>query len=507
MKNTLLLSLFLILGFCKISAQYNAVDFIPNNDTRTIYIPINFNIFRNSAGTTNFTNNETTRTKFREVITWMNATLANNTAPSDPVPGYILLPSAKIQFVYNDVYFYNDSANYNLSTGAGLTQMTTRIKSYDKNRLEQLNVMFNDIDSPVANGVGEDNGISSPYEAYVMMFNACSPNNMYERLCAASQTLTHEIMHLLGLDHTYLQGHEICDRTDPDFLDDVFLPYYDMSNCPDTLIDPQCDICWDNYEGDPYDPNFRSSNNIMGGMFLNNYYMSRKQIGRMHKYLHMNKISEYAYVQNPTTIFQNTSRTYEKPYKIYDNYTITNNSTVELNSTILLPKNGVLTIESGSTLVINHVTSVDNYKIIVKSGGKLLIKNTGIFKIINEGEVHVLCNGKICFESGAKFMPSTVDDNLYLHSGYVIPSGYVTNIVPYSGLGKVITSVPSILISGTQTVDKIYSGNTVSTSGSTTIPNSRKIYVWGENTININSGFQVQSGGYFEVNTINNSCQ
>jgi hypothetical protein len=517
MKNILILALLLLLGFKDASAQYQSLDFIPDSNTRIIYIPVNFNIFRNSTGTNNFPDNETVRNNFRQVVVWMNNFYKNNAIPSDSVPGYILLPESKVQFVFNDVYYYNDTIGWGtLSTSNSPNDLYNRIISYDPNRSNQINILFNLFPSTVSQGIN-CNYTAGDYSEHYSIICYDKYGNGAPGYYTIAQNLFHEFGHFFGLYHTYHQGHEICDRTDPEFLDDVFLPYYDMSLCPisntDTIIN--CEICWDDYVGDPYDTNVRASNNIMGGLFLNSYYMSRKQIGRMHRALHLNIIANNAYVLNPTTIYQNTSISYLKNYKLYDNLTITNNSTVTLSSRLLLPKKGVLTIDSGSTLIIKGVLFVDNYTIVVKSGGKLLIKNVGsigTLKIANGGQVHVLCNGQICFESGARFMPMNVGDNLYLHSGYIIPNGYITNIQPFSSLmlGKVVYSSPNVLISGTQTnTNNIYSGNIVNTSATvlTTVPNGVKTYVWGESVVNIYKNFKVESGGYFEVNTINNSCQ
>ena len=493
--------------------KYNVLsNYIPSASTPIIYIPINFNIFQNASGTSNFPNNSTSISNLNQIFNWMNAYFINNTQPSDPIAGVSFIPDTRIRFVLNNIYFYKDTLSNNISVSTSLSTCLNRIRQYDNQRMNQLNICFTDGYDPNASGYSMLTSFNSmSLDLGVLTYQKYNNGDNVGYYATAGH-LAHELLHNLYLNHTYKNSccPDICDISNSDFLDDVFIDF-DTANCPLANKVDGCDICYHTggFNCDPYSPNNTCTNNIMGGTQYLGYF-SPKQMGRIHKALKLSCIARYSYAENSNTVTTiDTSEHWDFNLKFYTNLSITNNSTVRVGCELLLPKDGIITIDSGSTLIFEGNTTINNYSIIVKSGGNLSIKTGANVILTGSGIIDVRCNGKFCIESNSILNCTNFINNVYLHTGYIIPSGCLSSFTStVTGNGTIRTSTPNVLITGTQTSNQIYFGNTVSTNISgVTIPSFISTYVWGENAVNIYENFQVESNASFEINSTFNSCQ
>ncbi|MEZ5173348.1 MAG: T9SS type A sorting domain-containing protein [Bacteroidia bacterium] len=246
------------------------------------------------------------------------------------------LPSSRIRFVLNNIYFLPvDNSTYTLdglAHSSKLAFLNKAIDEYGCGILNDVNYFFclnhstgwgsswfpncSDEDMIMASGF--------MYEKYV----ANAPNG---DAWGAQRHIAHELGHFLSLNHTYSPGYQT--ESNPNtinYLDDI----YCNGNVP--------------FAGG-------SNNNLMNGSFAN-YYYSPLQVGKMHRTLSLNK-SIRKYVDNcpysSLPIIINKNQVWDLDIGVYNDIIIKSGYTLTVNCRIEFPDQASLIIEEGAKLVLN----------------------------------------------------------------------------------------------------------------------------------------------------------
>jgi hypothetical protein len=250
-------------------------------------IDININIIQKNDGSGNFEENQNTVDRLTNMIGYVNSFFSGY-SPSDPIDWVQELPDydSRIRFSLGDsgnerIYFYENSDAW--SDIHPSSTILPYITEYHPERLEQLNLFI--FGNPGNNNWAHANfpsWVNFGNNSWVAMFYWDSQVEDW----AKSTLLAHEFGHNLGLLHTYLGGgaSAICNQTDENFLQDVFLVELpSTSNCPHT----------GNWNDNPYLVHGDGiTNNLLGGTSAQRY-ISPQQGGQMHRALAVTSKRKY----------------------------------------------------------------------------------------------------------------------------------------------------------------------------------------------------------------------
>jgi hypothetical protein len=228
--------------------------------------------------------------------------------------------------------------------------------------------------------------------------------------------------------------------------------------------------------------------------------------------------------------------TWNSSKNLWGNIIIQNNGTLNINCELSLPADGKIIVNYGGKLIIDHgdldnlcdenswrgievndggyleliSTTIPDYKIDVKSGGTLRIRDE--LTINGSGRINIEGGGYICIDNTANI---TLTDALnvinlkyYYHPGVNLevipdPGTCVSNPATFSFTGNgsinsnfnTDTYVQNITINS----DRYYTGYNIYVGGNVIINNNAKVIFNASNSVYFEGDFNVESGSGYEV--------
>ena len=323
--------------------------YLPNENSPTYIVKINFNIWQKGNGTGNWQNTPEFLQKLDTSVNWLNNYfIGHNKQPSHPLPGITHIADTKIRFEY-DVYFNPVEQLYG---NTSRTILQNYLQQNYPERLDAINIHIA-YDPDLAGGNANTPAFNDNINLSILMINNnADPESNPIVSWGFTLNVAHELGHSLDLLHTYRPTccHETSNTSHHDFLCDV-LEQVGENVWP--CADPYNGVCFHNYGWgcSVSDPVSGCTNNLMGGT-MSSGYKSPMQIGRMRRALALKTTRKYAsgYHEIPYTVTQN--ETWDFSIKLYQD----------------------LIIEPSKTLIIKcDVQMVPNAKIVIKRGGKLIV--------------------------------------------------------------------------------------------------------------------------------------
>ncbi len=325
-------------------------NYIPNDNSCTIYVRIHFNVWQKADGTGNWQNTPEQIDTLNQIVEWLNIHFlgSGNKQPSQPLPGYPHVSDTKIRFVH-EVFFYQEADLYGSTNVLALQNF---LKEHFPERLKGINIHI--AYDPNNSGASANTAsFNDNIDLRVLMRNRQTiPENVTRSPWAFTLLLAHELGHNFNLLHTYrpTPSPEPALPGDYDFLWDVFeIEGDNVYHC----YDPYNGICYHNFgwNCDLEDEFSGCTNNLMGGT-KSSGYKSPLQVGKMRKALHLRTTRKYAEGYNPIPYELSEDETWDFSIKFYQD----------------------LIIEEGATLTIKcDLQMVPEAKVIIKPGGKLIV--------------------------------------------------------------------------------------------------------------------------------------
>lgn len=323
--------------------KYNRYPFYLNNYVKrpVTIIPININIWQKSDGSENWQNTSAHIARLEQIVVWLNNIYSNNCTPSDPLIGVTELPSTKIYFELNGIYFYQNTSMWGQGSGGSTSAaiLNNATATVDPNRLKQLNIHITGGSYFGAAGfaVFPTWGNSSHY--VVTFNNEANPSGDY----AFAVHLAHELGHNLDLHHTY--NSDICTQTHPDYLDDVF------GSGPTAICHQQ-----GGWNCDPFALGNTCTNNIMSGTQPACYF-SPKQIAKMHRALSLKSIRRYVkcenYGNNLPKVEVVNNETWDFDIWLYNDLVVKAGNTLTIKCKVAFPPGHRLIVEPSAKLILD----------------------------------------------------------------------------------------------------------------------------------------------------------
>ncbi|MEZ4937140.1 MAG: T9SS type A sorting domain-containing protein [Crocinitomicaceae bacterium] len=330
-----------------------------------VKIGVNFVVFQDQYGLNNYKDTITDKIRLNNVLDQVNNTYMYNTPPSDPIILEFMgsqvpvpfLPSTKIQFHLDSIYYYQDSAanagDFNLAQSIHLNSNPSA-ENFVNIYIINLNIQgASGVATEGQNKVGMDfrwmpDSLTSTQQDSITFFEQSHDHSF-------ATVLTHELGHFLGLYHTYIEGggHELQVENDPEYLGDVFnyginnnFPHLSYWNCPTDS----------NYIPTDTIHNFSCTNNIMGGTNTQVYF-SPMQIYRMHKRLSLDdRFYKYIVCEDygdvpPIEIF--SYENWDFPIRLFNPIRVKTGTNLELNCELIMSTNQKIIVEKGARLTLN----------------------------------------------------------------------------------------------------------------------------------------------------------
>jgi hypothetical protein len=245
-------------------------------------------VFRDSNGNGHFQTNEAWRV-VRIIGNFVNQRYAYPSILSDPPtppPGILIDTRIRFDIPECKVSFYNDTTLHN-STSQSALQAAAVARNPDT--LKYLNIYFTNGSMGGASAFATLPSTNPAFDSWVVMLGSPLPQSNFNfngADWAFSNTMAHELGHVLDLYHTYPGGGApaVC-TIGPDFLSDVFGT--SPSTCPHF-----CDWATNAFTQEPRLPNVVITNNLMSGN-KDNGSISRLQAATMHQALKHKNVKRY----------------------------------------------------------------------------------------------------------------------------------------------------------------------------------------------------------------------
>jgi len=375
-----------------------------------VKVHVNLIIWQESDGSGNWQNTASQLSRINNIQQLVNDQWINkNAGPSDPVAGVTEIPNLdkSVQVVWENTVFIPNSTE---AHSTGLSGKNNYLLNNHPELLNQLNIHV--VMTPMPGAYwGYSNGAGSIYPAVVTSDDpqgsgySCTmpggvdcpvskPNNV--RDWSWAHHLAHEIGHNLDLRHVYYGGHEACNSSAHDFMDDIFPLNAAWCNPPSPPLG--CNVCvqFDNSWVDPsIDPNDGYTNNLMNGH--EGRYLSPKQCGKMHRALRRYNIKNFTsgYSTTPREIVQN--ETWDFQFRIYSDLVIKSGNTLTVKCLLQMPAQGRIFVEPGAHLIVDggHITN-SNINDGKDWSGIYVEGNSNLAQVpANQGKISVINDGKI----------------------------------------------------------------------------------------------------------------
>jgi hypothetical protein len=362
-------------------------------------ILLNFIIIRNNSGGNNYPNNQNTIEYFHHTLKTINrfykyvATLQANPIHPGYNPPHI--SNSLIQFELAGVYFFE---NTQLNTSSSSTALMNYIKTHGpQNITDAINIFFTEGTMGSAEGyANRPDKYNWGYDQYVVTFRKWSRT---VGSWVLGQHLAHELGHNLDLLHPYQGGHETCNTSDSEYMEDLLNDWVNDNCTPIT----GCQVCFhEAYWGcDPDLPSTRCTNNLMGGGNFSYYHITPLQMGKMHRALSIKSTQKYVKENAYSPIAWNISnnQTWDFKMRFYNDMIISNASQLTITCSLEVIPNATITIQSGSQITIDGTVymKADNF-IIIESGGEMIV--TGTLDMGKLGRIIVKPGGKLTVIGG-----------------------------------------------------------------------------------------------------------
>jgi len=342
-----------------------------NTPPDVITLKLAFHIIQDAAGNNDHIlqdglgNNDIDETieRFRRWVTQINSTFKfgshgllddndpNDWGPTDPVTG---VPQdlnddlndsdfdTRIQFDLGDRIYFHDGDALGINGVNNWNALETAVTGILEP--DVINIFFT-LNSPLgADGRVENIGSYNPDERIFMEITENPVVTQYI-------TLVHELGHLFDLGHLYVVGNGTGTPGEcingVDFLDDVI-----QQNCPCPVFST---IQLGGAAPLPSDANDDCfSNNIMaGGVWVN--YISPKQMGRMHRMLHLGNmrraVEDCPYSDVPLEITQDEEWDFD--IRMYRDVIVKTGATLTITGRLNMPSKGRIIVERGARLIVD----------------------------------------------------------------------------------------------------------------------------------------------------------
>lgn len=339
-------------------------------------IKISFHFIQDDNGGNNWTDDQSHRDRVNQIKNWMNERMANLYAPSDPITGVTSQTNSKIQYEITGIYFYRNSNLNGLSlTGGQASVYNDYINSIDPSRIK------NSLPIYVTRGSYTGNTKASAFNDLFPSESNLAQNSAIVSFGGAddpgkdnplAMLLNHEIGHAMDLHHTFGEGPY--NKSATDYLSDVFNTTWS------TYCNPPANYaCAHQRDGDAYDNNLRTTNNIMGNSALE--YLSPLQLGTIHRTLALKNVRKYVKEMNSavSNVTVNQNEIWDFDIQMYQNILVTNGATLNIICKVAMANNGIIKVDPGATLVLSgaQLTSWGSMwdGIILYPGSRLIVQN------------------------------------------------------------------------------------------------------------------------------------
>lgn len=349
---------------------------VPTSLTPVKTINISFHFIQDANGNNNWIDDQAHRDRVNAIVAAMNARMASLYPPSDPISGVTSLTDTKIRYELTGIYFYKNSYlnNLILTRGEGY-KYNDYLNSINPSRIKSSIPIY------VTKGAYTDNDKASafcdlfPSESNLTQNSAIISFGGYDdpgKDSPLAMLLIHEFGHAMDLYHTFeLPQYKL----GADYLSDVYnTTWWNYCNPPTNYA------CAHEKDGDPFDNNRHTTNNIMGNSVIAGY-LSPLQIGTMHRALALKSVRKYVKEMNSSVnnLVVNQNEIWDFDIQLYQNMLVTNGATVNLICKVAMANNAIIKVDPGATLVVSGslLSSWGSMwsGIVLYPGSRLIVQN------------------------------------------------------------------------------------------------------------------------------------
>ena len=319
---------------------------IPQTNDKVKTLRYQIHIMQDASGGGNWANTIDTYDRFDQINDWLNGFYTTVADHSMFIPGVPDIDDTQLRFDLQNIYFYQDDAMH-------ATSSTSTLENYiktnypDRDGVGIFHVFITDGTYGGATGYSYFPQLGDiTYSGYSIWTSLNEPSADGSGDFFVAQHLAHEFGHSLDLRHIY--SHEHCHITDLDFLSDVFIPGF-----PGTTPSGSCDVAYYPAACDLSDPTAYCSNNLMSGKGLLSYYISPKQIGRIHRTAYLRETREFIWGYSTTPYIVNSDQTWDFSIKMYEDIVVKPGHTLTVNCEIQMLPEASIIIEPGGRLILD----------------------------------------------------------------------------------------------------------------------------------------------------------
>jgi len=334
-----------------------------NSATTSKTLKVAMHVWGNSSGAASWPNNTQTPIDVAQMQDWMNNFYTMGDPSTEPFSNPTHYPNSKISIEIVAVYFYNDNTMYGNTNGSTLNSyVTTNYPS----RMNALPIHCVTSSSGAGAGWATGPAYQNDGDLYVVTKMGIVTNGLF----SIAQHLAHELGHCLDLYHTYdgnctgIQwdtdsngnGDSCCpetqDATSNEYISDIW-------KFSDNWCGSPTGVCYEcttvppatNINGQP-----NSSNNMMSGIALVNYYFSPLQQAKMHRAAAIKSVRKYIWGYSTTPMNITASETWDFNIKIYQDLVVKPGVTLTIKCSVYMVPEASVIVEPGGKLIIDGGT-------------------------------------------------------------------------------------------------------------------------------------------------------
>lgn len=336
------------------SCGQQSADFLNYYRHKENYIPTSTNLSRSTkkiiklklvvvndpnSAILNFIDNSANRQLFQDWISTANELLETQWQTLNPqtnICGSCYIENTHFKYQIEDIQFTSEPFNINAQP--------------DKDSLLYILIKnYGDVDGRAINSNIQ---FLHPAPPYIMVYKWKHriDNDPNYNLNLFARHLTHEVGHLFGLHHLYLDengtGGETCVESSIDYLLDIFNTGT-LKSCVTPNNDYNCivlpnSVCKGNYMDHKDDP-----------------YFSPMQLGRMHRESYLRSISRFCYPEDEPTLnpwLISSSQVWDFGIRMYQNIIVQSGNTLTIKCEVQMPPHSKIIVEKGAKLILDGGT-------------------------------------------------------------------------------------------------------------------------------------------------------